>query len=261
METISYQKFHDTGTDILLKKKHTHNRNVEILHIIKGKGQIIVGGKLYPLTDNTIFFIPPMSFHFSVPENCDEYIRSVVNINEEYLTNLCNITGFTKILEKLIKSVCVVLDKTTSEYTDIEFARFSSKKQSEHSMAILNILSRISSIEKRQHIPENHLSAIMEYINKNLSEKITLDHICEKHHISKYYLCHTFKETTNMSIMNYILNQRIALAKNLMIHSDKSISEIAVESGFSTFSYFSRIFKTIEKISPREFRKKYTHKK
>lgn len=261
METINFFKYHDTGDDILMQKQHTHNRNIEILHVLKGKGHIIIDDKLYPLTDNSIFFIQPMFLHFSVPQNSKKYTRSVVNISKSYLNELCKISGFTEIAQTLFKKVCIVLDKSSSDYTDREFKKFLSSKKSDHSMAILNIFSKISETKTEQTFPENHISEIMSYINANLSEKITLDSICDKYHISKYYLCHFFKKTTNMSIMNYILNQRISMAKNLMIHSDKSISEIAVESGFSTFSYFSRTFKKIEDISPRDFRNKYINLK
>ena len=257
MGEIKYYKFHDIGEDILIKKQHTHNSSVEILHVIKGNGVIMINDRLYPLEDNCVYFIPPMFLHNSAPENCESYQRSVVNLSCDYIEPLAQITGFDEILKKLCENVCTVLDKSDSDYIDNEFKSFKSNLKSDRSIALINILSCLSKAKETKYTINNQITDIIGYINNNLSEKITLEHICKKFHISKYYLCHIFKETTRMSIMNYILSQRIALAKNLMINTDNSISEVAIASGFSCFSYFSRMFKKAENISPREFRNKY----
>ena len=261
MADIKYYKFHDVGKDLLIKKQHTHNSSMEILHVIKGNGVIMINDRLYPLEDNCVYFIPPMLLHHSAPEDCENYCRSVVNLSLDYVLPLAKITGFDGILKKLCDNVCTVLDKSDSDYIDNEFKSFQSNKKSDRSIALINILLCLSKAKETKYTINNQITAIIGYINDNLSEKITLESICKKFHISKYYLCHIFKETTGMSIMNYILIQRITLAKNLMINTDSSISEIAISSGFSCFSYFSRMFKKSENISPREFRNKYKVKK
>ncbi len=261
MQDIKYYKYHDFGADVLTKKQHTHNSSLEILHVIKGNGVIVINDSLFPLQDNCVYFIPPMFLHHSAPEDCDAYIRSAVNISYSHISALTKITGFDEILNTLCENVCTVLDKSDSEYIDKEFKKLKNEQKSERSVALINILACLSKAKKTKYAINNQITDIIEYINKNLSEKTTLDTISKKFHISKYYLCHIFKETTGMSIMSYILNQRIAYAKNLMINTDNSISEIAISSGFSCFSYFSRMFKNSEKISPREFRNKYKIKK
>lgn len=261
MDGIKYYKYHDLGNDLLLKKQHTHNSSVEILHVLKGNGVIVINDSLYPLKDNCIYFVKQMQLHHSAPENCDTYFRSAVNISYDYIYPLAKITGFDKILDTLCDNVCTVLDSTDSKYIDKEFKKLRSEAKSDRSVALINILSCLSNVKKEKYNISNQITEIIAYINQNLSEKLTLDMISKKFHISKYYLCHIFKETTGMSIMSYILNQRIAYAKNLMLNTDETISEIAIASGFSCFSYFSRMFKESEKLSPREFRKNYKIKK
>ncbi len=261
MEEIKYFKYHDCGVDVLTDKQHTHNSSVEILHVVKGNGTIMVNDRLYPLESNAVYFIPPMLLHHSAPENCETYIRSVVNVSSSYIYTLTDITGFDGILKKLCKNICTMLDKSDSDFIDIEFKKLKSEEKSERSIAFINILSCLSKAETEKYSLNNQITDIMEYLNKNLTEKITLEDICKEFHISKYYLCHIFKETTGLSIMSYILGQRMALAKNLIINTDKSISEIAISSGFSCFSYFSRMFKKAEGISPSRFRNKYMNKK
>ncbi len=260
MSEIRYFKYHDKGIDVLTKKHHTHNDTLEILHVKNGNGVIMIKDRLYPLETDSVYFIPSMLLHHSAPEESESYVRSVVNISESYINSLTFITGYDDILKKLCDNVCTVLDKSDSDFIDNEMKNFRKNEKKEYSKAIIRILSRLSKTKASDFAVQNQISLIIEYINENISHGILLDNICKKFHISKYYLCHIFKETTGMSIMNYVHGQRIALAKNLMINTDKSVSEIGILSGFSCFSYFSRTFKKTEGISPREFRKKYNKK-
>ena len=100
---------------------------------------------------------------------------------------------------------------------------------------------------------------ILSYINLHIRESLTLDHIAEACHINKYYLCHHFKLQINMTVMQYIQEQRITMAKTALIETDKSISAIAVENGFTNVSHFCSVFKQVEGISPAIYRKKYRY--
>lgn len=74
--------------------------------------------------------------------------------------------------------------------------------------------------------------------------------------ISKYYFCRQFKERTGLTIMNYVLKTRIILAKNELKKTELSISEISQKYGFSSVSYFCRVFKEEERCSPLQYRKR-----
>ena len=68
-----------------------------------------------------------------------------------------------------------------------------------------------------------------------------------------------FKETTGMTITDYILSKRIAAAKKRLAYTNDPLSLIAMECGFSSFAYFSKIFKEKNGLSPRDFRKMSAH--
>ncbi|MBO5256130.1 MAG: helix-turn-helix transcriptional regulator, partial [Clostridia bacterium] len=76
-------------------------------------------------------------------------------------------------------------------------------------------------------------------------------------HISKFHLCHRFREEINMTIMQYIADQRILSAKIALLETDKSISTVAMENGYANFSHFCSAFRRAEGISPASFRKQY----
>lgn len=106
---------------------------------------------------------------------------------------------------------------------------------------------------------KGHLSLldIREYLRDHLSEKITLDTLSEKFYVNKYYLTRLFKNEYGLTINEYLLQIRISHAKELLRFSTLPIEEIGESCGITPLYYFSRIFKEVEGISPRDYRKKW----
>jgi AraC family transcriptional regulator len=100
----------------------------------------------------------------------------------------------------------------------------------------------------------NSISKAVAYIDKNLSEDLTLEMICNHVHLSKYHFCRLFREKTGMSPFKYIIECRISKAKKLLTYTNDSISNIAVATGFSTSANFCNAFRKYEKLSPTDFR-------
>jgi len=98
---------------------------------------------------------------------------------------------------------------------------------------------------------------IKQYLDENFSKKITLDELSERYFINKFYLTRIFKEQFGISIMDYLLSVRITEAKNMLRFSKNSAEEIGISCGIGDIYYFSRVFKKIEGISIREYRKQW----
>ena len=98
---------------------------------------------------------------------------------------------------------------------------------------------------------------IKKYLDENYEKKITLDSLSERYFINKYYLVRTFKEQFGISIMDYLLTVRITEAKNLLRFSNMTADEIGLKVGIGDQYYFSRVFKKVEGISIREYRKQW----
>lgn len=101
------------------------------------------------------------------------------------------------------------------------------------------------------------LSALKNYLDENYNKKISLDELSERYYINKYYLTRIFKAKYGMSINNYITSVRITHAKQELRFTSKTAEEIAVDTGFGTGHYFSRVFSKIEGISPSEYREQW----
>ena len=75
--------------------------------------------------------------------------------------------------------------------------------------------------------------------------------------INKFYLSKIFKETYGTTINNYLISKRITRAKQLLHFTDMTVDEIGVAVGMADANYFSRMFRKVEGISPREYRKQW----
>lgn len=100
---------------------------------------------------------------------------------------------------------------------------------------------------------------IIQFMNQNISNKVTLTELSEMTKLSPYYLSRTFKEITGYSVIEYFNKIKIDKAKELIIEKNKKVKEIAQELGFTDEFYFSRIFKKAIGVSPLEYYRKNVH--
>ncbi len=94
-----------------------------------------------------------------------------------------------------------------------------------------------------------------EYIRSSFSKRLTLAVLADKAHMSQTYFHTVFKATIGVTPQRYVMNVRLANAKNLLLNTNAGIEEISERCGFDSLSYFSYAFKKETGISPGEFRK------
>lgn len=104
------------------------------------------------------------------------------------------------------------------------------------------------------------LKQILAYIHEHYQEKITLDDISAEVNICASECCRFFKNHMRESLFDYLLNYRIEQSLTMLAKGNYTITEIAVQCGFSTPSYFSRVFREQMGYSPREYQK-LSHRK
>lgn len=95
----------------------------------------------------------------------------------------------------------------------------------------------------------------MSYIREHFRENISRDEVAAAVFVTSSYLSRIFHQETGFKITDFLTRCRIEEAKALLRNTDHSISDIAVESGFDSFSYFSTVFKKVTGITPVQYRK------
>lgn len=94
-----------------------------------------------------------------------------------------------------------------------------------------------------------------EYITEHLDEEITTQNLADILHISATHLSRLFRQHTGFSPYDYVIAERINKAKEYLLTTDKSITDIAYLTGFNSQANFIYCFKNHESISPGRFRK------
>ena len=95
------------------------------------------------------------------------------------------------------------------------------------------------------------------HLEAHFSEDLTLDQIAAAVHMSRYSLCHYYKSTCGMTVMEHLKQIRIAKAKQLLRYGTATVEEIGRSCGFENPSYFSKIFRSETGRSPREYRNQH----
>lgn len=95
---------------------------------------------------------------------------------------------------------------------------------------------------------------VIDYIERNLENEISLDNISENAGYSKFYLNRIFTEYTGITMYKYLQKRRITAAAEKLVKTDKSIIQIAYEAGYDTQQSFSFAFKQIYLYPPKIYR-------
>ena len=264
MQDILDYQFFDKGKDSFSNVRHSHGKSYEIIFALSGDGVFLVDDNIFEIKQNHLYLIDGMSTHCSSPQSPEEYSRRKIIINGNMLEETLKMLGASDLIEKLFANGgrCIVpspevvgsindaffeIDRAISENSDFNEMRVK--------LAVIKILliANDSEYETAASDSEN-ISAILKYLGDHFRSRLTLEDISEATHISKYYICHSFKKHLSMTVFEYILAKRISYAKKLLVYSDLSISRISIESGFSDFAYFSKVFKKSEGLRPKDYR-------
>jgi len=103
----------------------------------------------------------------------------------------------------------------------------------------------------------NPIKEVTEYIKQNLKENISLKTLSEKACMSTTSFYRFFKRELGMSPIEYILNEKIKCAKNLLKNPTLQINEVCYLAGFEDANYFIRLFKKYEGITPKQYQLLY----
>ena len=122
-------------------------------------------------------------------------------------------------------------------------------------MQITGFICRHQAPEKNSQISDSPGRKMVNYIDENLSEEITLDDLARLSGMSKNGIIAMFRRFYGVTPMKYINGARIYKAEQMLKGTGKSITEIAFETGFEDSNYFSRVFKAYRGQTPGEYRK------
>lgn len=235
---------------------HTHN-HTELFFIIKGKGQFLIQGQVFPVDVNNLVIINPNILHTEVSLNSQPLEYIVLGISGIELATDKNSNGQFCILdhyESFEISSCL---RNILRETELRNTGYEEICQAYMEILIIRLMrnTALTAQEEAQVTSGNRqCAAVKRYIDLHFKEQLTLDLLSQEAHVNKYYLSHAFKREYGVSPINYLISRRIDESMYLLAETDLSLSQIAQLLGFSSLSYFSQVFRKAQGVSPMEFR-------
>lgn len=99
------------------------------------------------------------------------------------------------------------------------------------------------------------INRVIIHLQQNYSSEVSLEDLGRLVNLHPRYLCTLFRQVSGKTVSEFLREIRIEKAKRLLAYTSLSITEIAMETGFSNSQYFSRTFSQSEGMDPRTFRK------
>ncbi|MGN1099168.1 MAG: AraC family transcriptional regulator [Christensenellales bacterium] len=228
-----------------------------IEYVLDGVGYIVYNNRTHKVQKGDLYIVRAHTSHLYFSDK------------ENPITKIC-INAYGDLIDKLLQ--CYDINETVFHNTDtlpIFEELFSLAKQKvdelyfqmQTALAIHRIFINIVQTRNRiSPIPE-HIEQLKKLIDDMINDKINLDILAQKTHISKAHLIRSFKKYYGSTPYDYILTQKIKSAKILLSTSTLSIKEISEKLCFADEHYFSTVFKQKVGVNPTTYAKSYRSKR
>lgn len=238
---------------------HSHP-NTEIIYVSEGEGYVITQNDKIKLIKGDCAVITAISEHREEVVQGKNLTFYAIGVNDFGFKNNTGIEVFSpklsdsQTLSRCYKSLFEELKCGDSFWEDAVNL---------YTELICTLTSRYSLAQKGSG--EVHGTSLVEsakrYIDSRFYTPIKTENIATALSVSYSTLIHTFKKETGKTITDYKLSKQIDEAKSLLSLTDMSINQIALNVGFGTNTYFSKIFKRETNITPKQYREIEKNKK
>lgn len=249
---------------------HWHD-SIEILFVLRGTIDMSMENEVYVLQERDIEIINAnevYSIKSKDPDNLVLILNIDPNFFEKYYDDAKEIFFYTNSSEKNIreekkyhklrKYISILLYEVVSKIDDYE------DKIEENLLAMMyHLLNNFHYLfyegegleEDEEQLERYH--RIVKYLSNNYMNKVSLQDIADKEFLSSQYLSYKIKDTFGLGFNEYLNQIRVEESTKLLLDTDKNISDISEEVGFSHVRYYNKHFKNHYNCSPMEYRKKY----
>ncbi|NLD47856.1 MAG: helix-turn-helix transcriptional regulator [Clostridiaceae bacterium] len=275
LKSFIFSQGENMQTGYRLKERYVYDYEIEFFTY--SKGSMVIDDKLYPISKGDIVFRKPGQFtQGTMPYSC--YIACI-----DMLGNTGkDLLGYDFYSEQNFQNYCInpLLEAIPSVYHPVhekkyyylfdsilkEFINPSQGAELILKSYTLNLIYQLyhdvsdpltnSSMTFTPHF--KMIKRVMEHIEKNLEKKILLSDMAKLSDLSPNHFHRVFSQTTGFTPNEFITKLRIDRAKDLLVRTNSSVSEISLQCGFENIPYFSYLFKKQVNLSPGEFRKRHS---
>lgn len=232
---------------------HYHDFH-KIIVFVSGKVTYHIEGKAYQLKPQDILLVSQGAIHKPEIDPSIPYERYIFWIRDDLSSSELN-TCFQKANDRsfnLIRLDSVLQEKLKDLLPEIEHSlrdtqfgdSILSKALFAQFMVYINriFLKSSTAPDQKSYSSNSQVEQLLKYINRNLSENLSIDHLAERFFFSKYHMMRKFKKETGYTIHNYIISKRLLHARSL-IAQGTPVMKAAMQSGFQDYTAFVRAYK------------------
>lgn len=234
--------------------RKTSHRAYELLYVYEGGLDIRLSSGIHSLQPHDLIMYRSETADIDVRPG-SSYLTAVFDVNQKKSLHILNHTFHcTSELQQILWKLLIESNESTY-YTRTLMVCYLQE-------ALLLLMQFYETTSHKTLLSENApgrndlLSEILAYMNKRITEPITIEEICHEFYISRSSLQALFKTHLNTSPKNYLLNIKLQKSKELIRQDQYTISEIAYMLGFSSIHYFSRLFKKYFNTTPSAYSRK-----
>ena len=262
--SLIYQE--DKG-EILYDKLHQHEE-IQLCAIVKGEGSLVVGDSINEYKSGDILIIGsniPHVFRSDV-SNCNTtFMQTLFFTKTSFGNDFFELGDFTEIqkLFKISENGGIVTDNNQAILT--LFSELKKASNLNRFILFLKIINQLLQVDikplstfiyqkKYSDNEGKRMSTIMEFTMSHFQNEITLNNIASIANMTPNAFCRYFKQRTNKTYFQFLIEVRIENSCRLLKNKDLLITEVSEKSGFKNISNFNRKFKENKGVTPSKFR-------
>jgi len=256
--TATFNDRDNEGSDLAL-----FHSAMEIQFVSEGKCSYFVKDSVWECERNSVLLIHSNEMHNHLPDSCKHIQRYTLIIGNEILRQYRAIgkvmSGLRDVRQIDLPEKEAILSRILLEEIIKEMNEcgvFWQDAVSAFVLRYLIILARHRDCHTKPQVENDQFAKkIIQYLDENVTRKISLDELAKRFSTSRYWISRKFHQNTGVTIRNYIIRRRVSLAKTLLENTDSKVCSVAINVGFDDLSAFNRNFKMVTGVTPSQYRK------
>lgn len=251
-----------------MKHYHEHNRN-ELFFMVNGICTIYIKDNIYKVESGTIVLIPTGVSHKTTYLSNSYHTRMLLYFDDDELDWITSELGdaasrqlknnfVLHIPDKKINYITEIIKNVAYEFNGIDYMSNSFSRAYLHQLLLFLLRCQLykENVIQKMDVANEQIQKVIEYIIQNYSTDITLASTATIFHMSESSLSKKFKAFTGYRFKEYVINIRTHAAADALLNTNRSITQIASDCGFSDSNTFGDTFKRVFKVSPSMYRKR-----